>query len=105
METVKDRLVQYLQARGIGMNRFERLAGISNGYIANLKSTPGVDKVELILKASPGLSKVWLLTGEGEMMVAEDAREQELCDLREEIAYLKKQNERLMAIIDKLLGK
>lgn len=31
--TVKQRLVRYLAEKGIGQNKFERLAGISNGYI------------------------------------------------------------------------
>ena len=38
--TVKQRLIQYLKYKGIGQNRFEKMAGISNGYISNIKSAP-----------------------------------------------------------------
>lgn len=66
--TVKQRLVRYLAEKGIGQNKFERLAGISNGYIYNLKSTPKEGQLTKILQAAPDLNRVWLLTGEGEML-------------------------------------
>ena len=35
--TAKERLILYLKEKGIGQNKFESIAGISNGYIHNLK--------------------------------------------------------------------
>ena len=70
--TVKQRLVRYLAEKGIGQNKFERLAGISNGYIYNLKSTPKEGQLTKILQAAPDLNRVWLLTGEGEMLVTDE---------------------------------
>lgn len=66
--TVKQRLVEYLAKKGIGQNKFERLAGISNGYISNLKNAPKEGHLTKILQAAPDLNRVWLLTGEGEML-------------------------------------
>ena len=66
--TVKQRLVQYLKYKKIGQNRFESLAGLSNGYISNLKTSPSVDKAEKIFVAAPDLNRDWLLRGEGEML-------------------------------------
>ena len=66
--TVKERLVKYLKFKHIGQNRFESMAGISNGYISNLKSSPGASHLTKIIKAAPDLSRSWLLTGEGEMI-------------------------------------
>ncbi len=69
-ETVKQRLVKYLKYKGIGQNRFENAAGISNGYISNLKTAPGANHLTKILNAAPDLNRVWLLTGEGDMLAA-----------------------------------
>lgn len=66
--TVKQRLVHYLKYKKMGQNRFEDLAGISHGYIANLKNSPGLGHLEKILHAAPDLNKIWLLTGEGDML-------------------------------------
>lgn len=66
--TVKQRLVLYLKHRGIGQNKFERLAGLSNGYISNLKSSPSPEKLTMIFNVSDDLNRDWLLYGEGEML-------------------------------------
>ena len=71
-ENVKQRLIQYLQFKKIGQNKFEKMAGISVGYISNLKKSPGAEQLMKILNAAPDLNKDWLLTGEGEMLVSED---------------------------------
>lgn len=67
-QTVKERLVSYLRYKKIGYNRFEALAGVSSGYIANLKNSPGSNVLVKILNAAPDLNEKWLLTGEGEML-------------------------------------
>lgn len=67
-ETVKERLIRYLKCKKIGQNKFENLAGISNGYISNLKSTPGAAHLTKIFSVSPDLNEKWLLTGEGSML-------------------------------------
>ena len=67
-QTVKERLIIYLKYKKIGQNKFESMAGISHGYISNLKSTPGIDKLTKILVTAPDLNKTWLLAGEGEML-------------------------------------
>ena len=36
--TVKQRLIEYLRIKKIGQNKFEKMAGISNGYISNIKN-------------------------------------------------------------------
>ena len=66
--TVKERLVRYLKYKGLGQNKFEKMAGISNGYISNLKKSPGADILTKICVAAPDLNQQWLLTGEGQML-------------------------------------
>ena len=70
--TVKERLIQYLKRKKIGRNKFETAAGLSLGYISNIKSSPGTDKLVKILNAAPDLNKEWLMTGEGPMLLTSD---------------------------------
>lgn len=70
--TVKQRLIIYLKEKGIGQKKFEISAGLSNGYINNLKSTPSVTMLPKILGACPDINKEWLLTGVGDMLVHDD---------------------------------
>lgn len=70
--TIKQRLVLYLKYKGIGQNKFERLAGLSNGYISNLKSSPSPEKLTMIFKVSDDLNRDWLLYGEGNMLKDEN---------------------------------
>ena len=67
--TTKDRLLKYIEHTGLATSRFESLCGLSNGYVRNLKSQIGEDKLSNILNIFPELSKIWLLTGEGSMLV------------------------------------
>ena len=67
-QTVKDRLLIYIKYLGIGQSKFEKLCGLSNGYINNSKGNFGSAKIEDILKACDDLNRSWLLTGEGEML-------------------------------------
>jgi len=67
-DTVKQRLIEYLQYKGIGRNKFEAIAGLSHSYIANLRNAPKNEILEKILRAAPDLNRVWLLTGEGDML-------------------------------------
>lgn len=81
-KTVIQRLKEYLKAKKMGQNRFEKLAGISTGYIANVRNAPGADHLLKILNAAPDLNKVWLLTGDGEMLTS-NATPAHVSDLEE----------------------
>lgn len=65
---VKDRVSEYCKRKNIAISRFEKEAGLSNGYFNQVKKRPSLDKLESIGKAFPDLNKDWLLTGEGEML-------------------------------------
>lgn len=67
-KTVRQRLIDYLEFKQIGRNRFEKMAGLSLGYITKLKNAPRPEKLVKILHAAPDLNRVWLLTGEGSML-------------------------------------
>ena len=67
-KTVKERLIEYLKYKGLGQTKFEEMAGLSRGYISNIKKEPTTSKLLKILSAAPDLNQQWLLTGEGSML-------------------------------------
>jgi Tfp pilus assembly protein FimV len=71
MERRVDRLLAYLDFKGISENRATIECGLSKGLICQAKSGRadiGNKAVEKILASYPDLSRVWLLTGEGSML-------------------------------------
>lgn len=68
--TIKERLLAFITSKGVSVRKFEADAGLSNGYISNLRRSPTVEKMESILYKFPELSRSWLLTGEGPMLVS-----------------------------------
>lgn len=66
--TIKDRIETFIKHQGIRRSTFEKSCGFSNGYTRNLKENPSASKIEDILNAYPELNRIWLLTGEGEML-------------------------------------
>ena len=64
----KERLFKLLESLQIGQAAFEKKAGISNGYINNLKNSIGANIASKISVAFPNVNINWLLTGEGEML-------------------------------------
>lgn len=67
-ETVKERLVAYLEHKGINKSEFGRMIGVSNAYISSIRKSIQPDKVERISVAFPDLNVSWLVTGEGDML-------------------------------------
>ena len=78
--TVKERLIKYLKHKGIGQTKFEMMAGLSRGYISNIKKEPTTSKLLIILNAAPDLNRTWLETGEGPMLNDSDVTPIELPD-------------------------
>lgn len=74
-ETVKDRLTKFRQYKNLGQGKFEKLSGLSNGYLTQLRKAPGSEKLQRILCAFPELNRTWLLTGEGGMLTGEQAEQ------------------------------
>ena len=66
--TIKERLMVFLKHKNIGQNAFEKKVGWSTGYINNVKSSIGADKISSLIKEYPLLNLEWLFTGEGEMI-------------------------------------
>ena len=67
-QTVKQRLIEFMRAKNLSQKKFERIAGLSNGYINSLRQAPTATKLQSILSAFPDLNQQWLLAGEGVML-------------------------------------
>lgn len=67
-QTVKQRVVEFIRHKKISVRSFERLCGLSNGYVKGIKHTIFPDKMKGITLQYPELNSVWLLTGEGQMI-------------------------------------
>lgn len=70
---IKERMFEFIETMNLSKKEFESASGLSNGYLNNCKGNIGAAKLEGILTAYPQLNRTWLLTGEGEMLVADTA--------------------------------
>lgn len=71
---VKERLFSFIEHMGMSKLAFEKVCGLSNGYLRNFKGNLGEDKLSNILTAFPELNKDWLLYGEGSMLNTEQPK-------------------------------
>lgn len=76
--SVKNRLLQFLEHKNISQKRFEEMCGLSNGYVNNIRKSIKLDTYkEKIEPIFPELNKKWLLLGEGEMLIEDEEDEEE----------------------------
>lgn len=69
---VIQRIRRFSESQKLSIRKFEKKCGLSNGYLASIKNSPTLSKIDKILEAFPELNKDWLLTGEGAMLNASD---------------------------------
>lgn len=62
---ILDRIVEYLDYKGISKYKFYKETGLSNGFL-DKKGSIGADKCEIIYSHYPDLNLEWLITGKGE---------------------------------------
>lgn len=72
MKTLKDRLLTYIDDKGMSVRSFEQASGLSNGDVKRTKGSYTVAKMQQVLQAFPDLNPTWLLTGEGEMLLPDE---------------------------------
>lgn len=117
IEGIKERLKEFIWYKGLRVSHFEKMCGLSNGYVASITKGMGAEKMQMILDKFPELSKKWLLKGEGEMLIGqnnkieieaneeEDNKESTLTEkLMNELQHLRLIIEKQQSQIDRLLS-
>lgn len=102
--TLKDRVKLFCERKNIAVTKFERDANLSNGYFRDTTSRMGDEKIERIHRAFPDLNMDWLITGNGEMLVAEQGIVQIVTSTsRMEQAAIAQENEEVEVDIEALM--
>lgn len=61
--TTKERMKDFLASEGISEGAFEKMCGLSKGFVSNIGDSIRKKSIDKILKKFPHLDTVWLLTG------------------------------------------
>lgn len=104
--TIKDKILKYSYSKGLNINSFCRLMGISGSFFARNGGIT-TDILEAILNKCEDLSAEWLLRNEGEMIrkINTDDNQFDFSsliynDLMSRIDSLTRENERLRLKIE-----
>lgn len=78
METsVKERLKQFIDTLNISEREFCRRIGVSSSYVMSIKKSIQPDKMQAISIHFPELNPLWLLLGQGEMLLSDEKKKGE----------------------------
>jgi phage repressor protein C with HTH and peptisase S24 domain len=64
---IRNRIIKYIDYKGISKYRFYQDIGVSNGFLDKVGSI-GSDKCEKISYQYPDINLIWLITGKGKML-------------------------------------
>lgn len=68
--SVKERIKEFIAYLNISEREFCRTIGVGSAYISSIKRSIKADKLEAITAQYPQLNPVWLIRGEGEMLLS-----------------------------------
>lgn len=78
-QSVKERLIHFIKYKGLSQGKFEKMCGMSNAFVNNIRSSIQPEKLLSIAKCFPELNIGWLLIGEeygGKMLKGESIHQQ-----------------------------
>lgn len=68
-DSVKNRLIKYLEFKDISKSEFGRAIDVLSAYITSMRKSIQPDKLKAITEAYKDLNTNWLLTGKGNMLI------------------------------------
>ena len=71
MDSLKERLIEFIDYLGIEKSVFERRCGLSNGFVDKAGDNTRTSSLDKISNTFPELNVTWLRTGTGEMLTNE----------------------------------
>lgn len=102
--TVKERLKEFIKFAGISEREFCRRVGVGSAYIQSIRKSIMPDTLQQITIQFPRLNPVWLMIGDGEMLLPEEKPEAPAVASSEILYKLledeKKEKARLLSIIE-----
>lgn len=72
------RILKFIDYKGISKNKFSEKIGLSNSYMSKMVANNGnigSQIIEKIVRIYPELDARWLLTGEGNMIINQDNKQ------------------------------
>ena len=67
-QTMKDRLLAFIESKGVSVRKFEQQCGLGPTYVAHLPARMSSQKLSQIRSVYPDLNPQWLLYGDGDML-------------------------------------
>ena len=113
VNTVQERLIAFIDYKGITKNKFETLCGLGKRYVSNISRSISPDVVKKISLTFPELNLGWVMTGEGEMLKKSSEPEPETISIPVDILRLnlnltetiRQQQETIQKLTDMLADK
>lgn len=92
---MKDRLILFLRHKNLSQNKFEKMVGLSNGFVNNIGDSIRLISLQKIIRHFPELNKNWILTGEGSMLISENTMQEPNENYKSQQSQLSKRIEEL----------
>jgi phage repressor protein C with HTH and peptisase S24 domain len=85
--TLKDRVKEFITYLKVETKTFEQKCSLSNGFVNNIGHSIREKSINQILEQYPELNKIWLLTGEGQMLTTKINQSQNNAKPLHELQY------------------
>lgn len=87
LKTQKDRIIEFLQAKGVSKNQFYIKTSIANGTLDKKSGITG-DTISKVYQSYPEISLEWLIAGEGDMLKSKFSLHHSLADIKTQYATI-----------------
>lgn len=96
--SVKERIIEFIDFKGVSKRGFAASIGKSNSYVNNIVSSISTDVISVIKENYPELNIDWLITGEGEMLL-EHPEEKIESNLNDEAKLITNPNIKMIPLV------